>query len=1259
MKKAVVDYNSINTNNTSQISNYGYMFLGKRNDTSNKNNNGQEPINEIPDSSSYMSSSQNGGNVQQNFFYTNTNGPIIYESTLDDQKQIIDKYAKLSALNAAVTFYPYLYPLASLRQYTSTTQQVVAESSSKNTTSVVYKCLGKGVGEIVYAKNSSGYSGDEKSSNTKITTYPKTNHDTLIYPYDGYLYSGQIVQLFIQENLETGLKETCVVPYQSGRGIPNYLDFYNVPTSLGNVKLNNFSPFGQIQWPDSKNAMTPCLAPGVDPGYSNTCFGVVLDSSSNRAQTTQQFKFSLPNGFTQDQLNTDPHSSYKNHPAPHTVSAVSVVNTEISTPKTQGYLSPGPNSSDTFYAPWPRYYAYQPGDPVPILRRGITTLTIGAAYNIALMAYPLRVQISQTETTYITVPCIPLFQGEILEAGSYIYAAVKGHEMTGGPVQNTTVSDAFFGMGTTPVGQLGQTPWDHFADKTYGNFGWTGTPALSFNNIPDAGKAIIETVFDENGNTQSLPFLNQSNQGTVIVHPVSIFNTSPGLGNSFLTTQKEKDFYFAQTEEEVLQIQRDRFKLPGLSGRNVLSQTNPEKAQPIGVLLERIEGSGKWPYTGLVLSDITNDRTLTSLEIGGISYVDPSTITEMDLRGGTGANIKGIWTNNLPLPPNLGSLLPPLTITDPGNSGYTNGDILTFQDRNFTYGIPFYPLTQYKSNNCAVEFRTGPDRLILYDNGSGYSNATNVPCFNLSLNNAYYLFDRLNPAPQGPNGVIDRIFQGILDPDLYYQDFSRLRVGTRIRVLQIGPPAPTVNEENSGYFEIDEIPTVLNSNLTPIRSGTGYDFSFATSYTYETETVNVYENKAPNVNVTINAGEIDLIEINDYGIGNRPGDRILILDGDQNAVFEMPERVTGAQEITSTGPFYSENNPSTYDTVRADNGVDDSLQIRVYVSGILTLPDESLLPQFYQVVNSGSGVPGIVYNLQYTGNFNVHPSPWYHCNCCAVNYPANNTSERIWGGSYYTTATNVSCYNLSANSIRINYSVQNEILLNIVTTPNLYSDNLYRVLQDRYTFSSSNGTQVRILNNDTPEEIQEIIRLDSFNDNNELSASIIRKGGKYTNTTNGNRVFQTQRLDQINPTVDIQEVGGTNNNVRRLILRNPGENNQKNDLILVTQEGSGMNCIFVYENNRGYIDLPPYADSPNPQYSVDRSEAAWQKYANAMSSAQNLYDRQVLVEMRPHPDQTIENITPYAIRSGNYAPTTADIYRQDYNEWRDTELRLN
>lgn len=1157
----------------------GYIFFGNLHES-------RDTQDGVP-KQSYFGTSLTGGNKIRNLYNFNTHPSIHYEPTGDDKQQIIRKYSNYIATNAILSTYPWLYPIPEINNWSQTT-----ESLLENPEFNIYKCLGKGLGKIKFYKSGSSFIGQETAAGNTINsenyiTYgnPPSNIDSgNIYPFNGYIYAGSLVQLITEG------EETKVIPYQTGRGIPLYSKNYAPEES----SLLTFAPFGELQW-DSGNTISPSIATGVSPGRSNASVGIVLDSYAVNKE--RLFKPQEQNENSTNDL------QYYNHPAPQTSPPVSVV-IEENIPTTKGFLSPGPNLSGTFYAPWPRDYAYKPDEPIPVLTQGIVTAKIGASHNIALMTYGIRQQISPTDESWMPVTCIPLFQGERLEAGSIVYASLKGNIMTPGAFQpNETLNGV-------PIGVVGQTPWDPYVDSTYGNVGWTGTPGISFGFIPDQENAILEVYPDQNSNQKVIKGLNQANQGTIIVQAVTTHSPTPSIGNSYLQTNPK-----TESEETIEQIKRDRFNLPGISGRCTLPQTIPENAQPIGILMETVVGTGKWSYTGLPIE--TTD-TISEIVQGGMVYGNPSVLGNVPLRTNTGLGTGGesTWTTFNPDEPYLGTILDPISFPVVG-IGYVDGDIVTLQDNSLNWDTTQF---QYHGNNTSLIVSGGGTSLILQSGGSGYA-VSSYSAFNLSLNNAYFDFDEAGG---------DLFFVGTLVGSDYFQDFSRYPENTVIRVLNTGGNFSTL-----AYFYVPEYLEYTNVNLNVFKPSAVYTTIGNTFMETEQSNYNTL-NGRPEINVlTVGSnGEIETFEYIDYGCGNKNGDRLLIINGtlNNNAVinFEMP---SGQQEIIASGPHYSSSS-NPWDTV-------DLLgNPTIATINVINDPNDNYntFPIIFEV-DTPIGANEIV-RLNDT-SFN-YATPRYHgYNTTVLATPTGNEPHR--GGTNYTTENNVSTYNLTANSLRVYFTISNEVLTNQVAGVVPYNNANFPVIEERYTFDSTNGTQVKILHT-IPDEFQEIIQLIDFDTSTGLTSTQIKSGGQYPLPDN-NYIFQTQRTDQVNPTVDITV--DSNGYVRQAKLRSAGIGNENGDIILITQEGSDQNALFIFNNNMPLIDLPPYANREG--YRVETDDAAWQRYSDVMSTAVNLFNKDVMIELRETNDYTMENIYPSAFISSFNAPPTNDIYREMYN----------
>lgn len=1202
----------------------GYLFLGE-----SYQDNVNEEINTLPPKS-YMGTSETRGNVSRDIYNINTNGPIQFGATEDDKNQIVKKYSNIVLTNPVLTSFPWLYPPK--ENWTSETQ--VALGYSKKFP--IYKCLGKGLGEIEFYKVASSKQGQPQKAGNTVQYSAKgitcgnrqDNNHEIIYPFNGKIYAGTLVQLITETDETTGLKETKVIPYQQGRGIPQYADMYQ-PSG---ERLTDYAPFGELQWPSTQETISPSLAQGIDPNDSNKCVGIVLDTFSTTIPDNRMFKYKEPNNFTKTQLQEDPHDPWYNHPAPFTVPAVSVKNTET-TPYTQGFLSPGPNLSGGYWAPWPDYYAYQPGDPIPVLTKGITTARIGAAYNIALTSYGVKKQISATDESWVPIVCIPLFQGERLEAGSYIYSSVKGMIMT--PGAETTEPR---GPGTeAPVGMIGQTPWDFFVDSTWGNIGWCGTPGLSFTNIPDSTTSIMEILKDPQGARKAIPFINQANQGSIIVHPLSNVQPEPALGNAYL--QKERNNIIENlTEQEKQQIYINRFNIPGVSGRCMLPQPAPEKCQPIGVVLETIIGQGKWTYTNL---PVTLYEEVINLQQGGVSYfqqTDPP--TAIPVRGGSGTLMEAEWSTYNELFPFLGTITSVPTISVAG-SGYVDGDIVTLQDNTIVYNSNG---PQYKGNNAAFTFES--NALNFTSGGSNYGTLEGST-FNASRNNVYFQFTVDISGNISPTNV---------NITSHFQNYALYFSGIAMEVLETG--LLTQQRQPYNVVTVDESQILLG----PI-GGTSTYAGPKTGQIMETNVIN-YNFRNPIVEYEETSGSVTSItKIVDYGAGNTKGDLIILTNpsSDNNAIFAYPGIPPGYQEISHSSSNYPDP-VLPYNTYIGGTTTTDGFTVNIFQNDLTRLEsqNESLPIVVRQAGGTSPALDTIyqVYGLQAYLALPVQsvPSPQYIARRLTLWNTAAGDLKIHAGGTGYTSAKNVKCYNLTANSLTMNYNVAGGQILTD------YDNRWYTMgfttygnfPKERFVFDPVNGTEFRLLDDTIPEENQQIrklISLDTTLPSDNIVSSVVQTGIPYKNLTDGLWNFNIQRTDQVNPTVDIEIRTDTNNTypsgtVGYVKLKTAGTGNNEGDLILVTQEGSDQNCVFIYNNNMPYINLPPYASREG--YNVDSTDEAWEKYSDIMASSLNLMDKEVLVELRPTTSSTMETIYPVAQNSSIFTPSTNNQYEAFY-----------
>lgn len=1199
---------NLNSSGTLDLSD-GYLFLGQSYIEEETNNNNQTP------KKSYMGTSESKGNVSRDLYNMNTNGPIKFNNTQEDAKFIVSKFPTLVSEFPFLSNEPWIYPIA--KNWTQQTEFNIGISPDFP----IYKTLGKGLGTINFFKVAKPQPGN-KTQAGNITEY-KNNGITLgnleksikegpTYPSNGKILAGTLVQLYSQIN-EDGVKETCVIPYQTGRGIPMYSNNYQ-PTDVPSI--TQYPPWGELKWNDGET-MSPSLASGVEPGNNNACVGIVLDTYTSTLPNKRIFIEKEP---SPNQPAKDPHEKWFNHPAPHTTPAKSVKDGKI-----QGFLSPGPNLSSTYWSPWPDFYAYQSGSPIPILTRGVTTARIGAACNIALTSYGVKFNISATDETWIPVSCIPLFQGERLEAGSYIYSSVKGQLMTAGPSLPNPLSSNFIqsirNLENPLPPLIGQTQWDEYIDATWGNIGWTGTPGLSFSNIPDSGVATMETLKGKH-----IENLNQSNQGSIIVQPITFIGPDPSLGNilvPFFLPSETNLPSFQLNPDNLSQIIKDRTNLPGVSGRCKLAQSVPNKAQPIGVLMESVEGTGKWTYTGLNTTEY--DSTVAIIK-GGASY--PSLFTSTPTTGGTGAGAEAQWSQNITEPGFLGTLVEPVTLSSPG-VGYTDGDILTIKDNSLLYSS-----TQYKGNTATVVIDTTTSELTLTSGGSGYTAYPDVFTHNMSKNSVYFSFDISVTGELSPSGVT-------VSED-WPQDFSRYPVGTQFKVIQ--------GNNESAIIQVTGELSYTSTPITIISAGTGYLPFSQMNTIFETVQINTFA-LSPRLSINSSGGSVLSTSIKNYGSGTEKGDIILLAQeydtgivlGDQNAVINFPGMPPGGQDIIVGCPCYPKG---TIFQTQDDLGNLQTLTLETL--SIDPLVQDKNVPTSWNIVAPGAvDFSGTVFT---NGGQNMI-EPWYISRNYRIKYEGGVVTPMQGGQGYNTNNTyGLTTFNISANSLRMRFTVVGGLITAKVSGDPV--SDIFDFNDDRYIFDPVEGTEVRLLTDFIPEDQQTIVKLVAPPPN--IQTVFIKNTSVFNALPDGDYMFHTQRLDQENPIVSCStlnelDIGFNQQMFSYINLEEPGVNNKKDDIILVVnkeEQKNISNVIFRYNDNRPTADFPPFAKVRG--FKVENTSNAWKRYSEIMSTTLNLLDKQVLIELRPTAPVTLEDEGPSSTLRTSLMPQTKNYWKEFY-----------
>lgn len=1076
---------------------------------------------------SYMGTSQTRGNVLSSLVNLTNIGPISYSNTDDDRNNLVNQCLNVVANFPRVSKFPWNNIIENWSEDTTVSTQV-----SKTLGIHIYKKLGTGYGEVVYYR---------------VADSLDSYNSSMLFPFNGKIYAGTLVQLYSSGG------QVSIIPYQHGRGSPYYADHYESEDAI-------YPPYGPITDSES-NFITPTLAPGINPADNTYCVGVVLeDQDTNLYNSYNSYVYNYDFRTVNEEFELK-------HQAPFT-----------SPPKSldDGYLSPGPNTSGCYWSPWPSDYTFKSGQPAPVLTRGVTTLRIGACYNVALQSYSVQ---------GVPMYSIPLFEGESLEAGSYVYASVKGHEVTLGPKMSEYYNKPF----TNDI-YFGPTVWDPWIDSTGGNIGWTSTPGLSFYNIPDSGVLIPETL-----NGYTIPILHQACQGSVIVHPVTVTGLSPTVGANLYGCSVNNEIANSNPEPDVitnedLSVNLARRNVRGISGRCNLPQTVPEKAVPIGVLLETIRGTGKWPYSGL----ITNPLEILeySFQLGGSNYqvvddTEPPVITISTRISYTTitTGLKVGWNSFNGESPYLGTVTSN-PIETAGTGPFTEGDLYTISNNDITdveYTTPFW-----KMNNCLIKYGS-PCTLI--STGSNYTTGIKQT-HNLTDNSLYY-FAHTNGSGEVTANGIPPVGITFLENDYDDQQIRLLEDGVPLinqAIIRVDGTTPTIEEKGTGYDKKKDKLLLESQKL---------------------------QNVPPMVNITslTTYDGVSTLEFYDYGVGNNPGDKIIIIDGDKNLIMTMPSLPFGQQEIVLGSSAYVLGD--TYNVYY--NGAADP-NLTVTIRAVNEKTDTYGVPVMVSIDSTIAPTNGAIYEL--VSSYNYVPNTWYHGRHCCVQY--SNTPDLIVhrGGTGYTDDTNVTCYNLTANSLRLQYDVVDGILTNYV--PLTFTGEFY-YNQNRYPAT------VTILDNDNNGVQQEV----NF-DNGEIT--VVTDGYGYS-VPDGTYVFQTQRTNQENPIVDIITDGA--GRVRQVKLKDIGTNNEEGDYILIL--AGDQNCVFKFSNNLPIYDFPPYVTVDGGLVLNDNE--AWERYIHTMESTTNLFDRQVLVELRPgmHPNQ-LENIYPAATALGDDIPSTTKPY---------------
>lgn len=678
------------------------------------------------------------------------------------------------------------------------------------------------------------------------------------FPFSGSIYSGQLVQYYFDN------KNIKVIPYQAGRGVPQWditQEYYSgnpwgIPLRLG-------------------TPLEPRLSPGAAPGNNDFCLGIVQESSGR----CPLFGYQKPDDLTK----TQSQWYNKDHPSPFSLEPRNL------TGKKNGPLTSPQNYSLTNWAPWPRYYSYQTDEQIPVLTKGITNATIGAAYNIGMQCY-YEPEVEPGDDPrgnpkYLPVQTIPLFQGEKVKLGSEIYSTVMGHIITWDrrgespyPVASPTSS-----MGNTTFNIIGlgtefffflyqgnlrdsrdENPWWDWCDPTMGAIGWCGTPGFSLTNIPDEGVPLCRAIDGE-----IIPSLAQSLQGSVIVRATSTINPldNNGSGRMELINSAE----YCESDAKF----RGLVKMPGDS----------ERGQVIGSSMQEIAGTGRWSYDGSYPS-------LGGTPINGFLYQTGlyNLVPSNPLSGGIDGviDVTSVDAN--------GSILT-FDVINLGY-GYTEGELLRIvNDDTYPKGTPYY------KENCAV-VRYSSGTFIMDSRGSRYKSKYGCIGYNITKNLGLIPLDiKFDNQRSDEFDVKDYAYGKVSNTENYTlvdKNTNLFTINRRFWPLNFFS-SQKINKESP--LMLFEEASNLMGRLTTF---TGDPFAYEQGIKeYSIQFDGAYQPMEITV-IASEDGQVEDFKITDYGLGHENGDLILVYqyNSDNNYIFEYSVNSLEVGRLVAGGAGY-------------------------------------------------------------------------------------------------------------------------------------------------------------------------------------------------------------------------------------------------------------------------------------------------------------------------------------------------------------------
>lgn len=832
------------------------------------------------------------GNQIRSLFNLNDNGTFLYQPTTLDKQNVKNLWNSIFLTYPNLQNLEFLYPIAN----TWNAENTIAQSKDYP----LYRFNGKGLGKIEFYNTGSTITGNLKEATfiplehysgwlTRGKIPPLSaprNINGPTFPYCGMIYSGTLLQYNFEK--QNNFKNIKVIPYQAGRGIPQW-----DPTK----EYFGGAPFGVPKI--GEVTIEPQLSHGVGTTNNDYSVGVALDTQSDN----------VPKIYNYEQPPNAPstHEPWYNHPAPFTAPPE-----DISFTKTNRVYSPGPNLSGCYWAPWPNYYAYKDNEPIPVLTQGKVTVKIGAACNIGMQAYyepdvvpgdnPIN------NPNYVSVSCVPLFQGEKIKVGSDVFASAMGQVITWDTrgvspypaasyvnCSGNKVELVLFGKKTTFRDSREENPWYDYRDSTFGAIGWTSTPAFLLSSLPDQGKAVIESKVTD------LPYMVQSCQGSVIVQGSTTIDPLSTEGSGRMELLGPARYSKPEPGQTCTNFKFEKIKrYPATPGRT----------QTCGMTMQEIEGKGKWNYTG------TLNFTTQDFNVCGYGYQTGIYYT----RGGTGVGCL-VEVTNVDINGSITGIN-----TKFAGTGYTDGDVLTLIDPLEQYGKGSLQL----KNTATVQWIAGV--VSLHYEGTGYESEYNVIGYNLSRNNLIMKITTTYEyvgtySDNGPGVITDFSVHSFVDASEYPvgTTFYAMNTDSSEKYTKSGPLAIFVVTFNDGVtIQVQLFSNYFWGDNVAYRIGT---------YLYSTLKI---DTRGPAMTIKAENGNIKEIKYTDTGIGNLDQDIILVQEGEQNCIIRYNSSMHGLQlgcRMVEGGSGYVFNQKTSSTWITTKNNVKVLNPGRIY-SGI-------------------------------------------------------------------------------------------------------------------------------------------------------------------------------------------------------------------------------------------------------------------------------------------------------------------------------------